>query len=170
MAICGISWGNARKEIKRACDENPEVSYLQVHQDWKDGFCQIWAVDDGVMVTRIDKEIDGLCLVICLLAGKRLLTWGYALEKDLQHLAKAYNCRKIKVIGRKGWERLLTPLGFKLQTIEMVKYVQQNENRYHYAGKQEQARSAYGRPLVWRRNEPRVDAASANTSQSTGYQ
>jgi hypothetical protein len=153
MAIRGVTWFEARKEIKRACNENPEVSYLKVCQDHKDGFCQIWGYEGCYLVTRVDKESDGRVFVICLLAGSKLFEWGYELEKELQRLAKAYNCPKIKVIGRKGWERLLTPLGFKVQSIEMVKYVEQNENRYHYPREQEQARSAYGSPLVWRRPE-----------------
>lgn len=150
MGIRRVSWGEARREIKRACDQNPEVSYLTVFKDWREGFCQIWKYGEGYFVTRVDKEIDGDCLVICLMGGKGLLTWGYALEKDLQELAKAYHCRKIKVSGRKGWEKLLAPLGFKLQTIDMVKYVEQDENDRIHEYANEQARSAYGRPLVWR--------------------
>jgi len=131
MGITRIGWYEARGQIKRACAENPEVSYLQAHLDWKDGKCQIWKYDELVFVTRIDNEVDGLCFVICLMAGINLLPGGYELEKDLQELAAAYNCRKIKIIGRKGWERLLTPLGYKLQSIEMVKYVKQNRYSNH---------------------------------------
>lgn len=150
MGICRVEWGEARREIKRACDKNPEVSYLTVFKDWREGFCQIWKYEDGYFVTRVDEGIDGKCLVICLMGGKRLLSWGAALEKELQELAKAYNCRKIKASGRKGWERLLAPLGYKLQTIDMVKYVKQDKDDRIHKYANEQARSAYGCPVVWR--------------------
>lgn len=148
MGIRRVTWGEARREIKRACDENPEVSYLTVFKDWREKFCQLWGFEDLYLVTRVDKEVDGDCLVVCLMAGKGLFATGHALERNLQKLAKIYDCKKIKVIGRKGWEKLLTPLGFKLQTIEMVKYVKQDENHRIYA--EESTRSAYGSPLVWR--------------------
>ena len=149
MGAFRVGWGEAREQIKRACKENPEVSYLQVFRDWRNDLCQLWRYDNLIFVTRVDKEIDGLCLVLCLMAGRDLFPGGYDLERELQVIAEAYNCQKIKVIGRKGWERLLTPLGYKLQTIEMVKYVKQNGYRYHYATKQ--TRSPYGSPVVWGR-------------------
>ena len=121
MGIRRVSWYEARNNIRRACRENPTVSYLKAYQDEKDGYCEFWEFGDCHFVTRIDANRDGRRLVVCLLAGDGLFEWGPELEKELEALAKKEGCTKIAVEGRKGWTKLLKPYGFKHETTTVVR-------------------------------------------------
>ena len=140
-----ITWGEARHEIKRAVAVNPEVSYLKVFSDWRAGFCEIWAYGELVIVTRVDTEIDGKTLVICLMAGKLDFSDGFNLEKHLERMRRAYGCEKIKVIGRKGWERILATEGYRVHEVTLVKQCKKLFKFIH-----QQAATYYGTPIAWR--------------------
>lgn len=116
-------WPWYRGSIKRAADENPEVSVDETARDLLSGHAQLWQLVGGVMVTRVDKYHDHKTLVVCLLSGYGLWTWGPALDQATQDVAKGWNCQKVKIIGRRAWEKLLKPYGYSFQTIEMVKEV-----------------------------------------------
>jgi hypothetical protein len=121
MGLRRVNWFDAREDIRKAVRENPSVSYLSAAKDANEGFCQIWAYGDCHFVTRVDANRDGRRLVVCLLGGKNLFEWCYELEKELYILAKQYQCNIISVEGRKGWERLMKPLGFVQESTTMVK-------------------------------------------------
>ena len=116
-------WPWYQGSIKRAADENPEVSAEWTLGDLLSGHAQLWQHAGGVMVTRADKYHDHKTLVVCLLSGHGLFEWGQVLDKETQDIARGWGCQKVKIIGRRAWEKLLRPYGYKFQTIEMVKEV-----------------------------------------------
>lgn len=114
-------WGWYRGSVKRAADENPEVSTEEVYRDLLNGMAQLWQLKGGVMCTRVDQYHDHKTLVVCLLSGYGLFTWGPELDKHTSDVAKGWGCQKIKITGRRAWEKLLKPYGYGFQTIDMVK-------------------------------------------------
>lgn len=146
MGIRRVDWFEARDDIRKAARENPSVSYLSAAKDAKEGFCQLWAYEDCHFATRVDANKDGRRLVVCLLGGDDLFGWGYELEKELDFLAKMYHCNIIAVEGRRGWERLLKPLGFRRETVTMVKRLFDV-----FRFRQAQTETQYSIPLKWGR-------------------
>jgi hypothetical protein len=145
MGIRRVDWKEARDNIRRAARENPSVSYLSTVVNHEDGYCQLWAYGDCHFVTRVDVNKDGRRLVVCLLGGENLFDWGYQLEKELSSLAKAYQCAKIAIEGRKGWEKLLKPLGFKQEVVTLVKELT-DRIRFNVTKNV----TSYGIPMRWR--------------------
>lgn len=147
MGIRRVGWKEARERVRKAAKENPSVSYLQAMVDEKDGFCQMWAHENCVFVTRVDRNKDGRRLVVCLLAGDDMFKWGGEIEETLNSLAKAHNCTKIAVEGRRGWEKVMKPMGFRFEAVTLVKDLREI---YRFTVK---TITEYSKMPDWRRHE-----------------
>ena len=116
-------WPWYEPTLKRATDENPEADITELKGKLLTGFAQLFQWADGLMVTQVDASPAGKTLTIAQLAGHGMNTWADTMEQHLCAIAKCFGCVRVKVIGRKGWERMGRKYGYQLQTLELVKNV-----------------------------------------------
>jgi hypothetical protein len=81
-----------------------------------EGTAQLWAVLDhyepiGAIVTRVDTEA-GRCL-IWKIAGERVREWAEMFVATVAAWARSLGCTAVYGIGRKGWTRIVEPMGFR---------------------------------------------------------
>lgn len=121
-------------QIEGALDADPELwqgafSKEMMLAGVEHGAAQVWAVGkDGavyfVMLTQIfNTPVDRVLQVVW--------AWGNGLKRALPQLdaevdrfAEKAGCQRIEVIGRKGFEKLLRPLGFQFQCATYSRDVQ----------------------------------------------
>jgi hypothetical protein len=80
-----------------------------------EGTAQLWAVIDryepiGAVVTRVDAE-TGRCL-LWQIAGSRVREWAALFVATVAEWARGLGCTVLYGCGRKGWARIVEPLGF----------------------------------------------------------
>lgn len=80
-----------------------------------DGRAQLWAVLDhyqpvGAVVTQI--KSDGRCLM-WQIAGERVREWAAVVVDTVAEWARSLGCHALYGCGRKGWARIVEPLGFE---------------------------------------------------------
>lgn len=62
---------------------------------------------EAAMVTEIADTIDGRVCVIVALGGENMGRW-IAMKSKIEDYARAENCTRMRLYGRKGWARVLT--------------------------------------------------------------
>lgn len=80
-----------------------------------DGGAQLWAILDryepiGAVVTQI--KPDGRCL-LWQIAGTRMREWANVLVAAVAAWACSVGCSALYGCGRKGWKRIVEPMGFE---------------------------------------------------------
>lgn len=80
-----------------------------------DGNAQLWAILDryepiGAVVTQI--KPDGRCL-LWQIAGARVREWAAMFVATVAGWAREQGCTALYGCGRKGWKRIVEPLGFE---------------------------------------------------------
>ena len=78
---------------------------------------QLWVVLvsgqlKAVCVTQIDQYKRGKVLSAPIIGGEDMDKWVEALDDTLTRYAKEQGCVLLSGGGRKGWERVLKPLGW----------------------------------------------------------
>lgn len=92
------------------------------------GTLQVWgvgAVDvEMVLFTQVARFAAGSSLQIIWGAGEAQLGKKIEILDDaLTYFAKTQECHRIEIIGRAGWEKLMSPLGFKKVAVVLSRNV-----------------------------------------------
>lgn len=75
---------------------------------------QLWAVLDGEKpIAAAITQIHGDRLLLWQIAGHRLSEWRVLFVWRVASWARAMGCKALYGAGRRGWKRVVEPLGFK---------------------------------------------------------
>lgn len=121
-------------QIEGALDAAPELwqgtfSKEMMLAGVEQGAAQIWAVGKGttvylVLLTQIFNTPVDRVLQVVWAWGNGLRAAMPQLDAELDRFAERSGCQRIEVIGRKGFERMLRPLGFGFQCATYSRDVQ----------------------------------------------
>lgn len=89
---------------------------------------QLWIVlDDGnpiaVTITQIEQWKRGKVLSAFVIGGDDMHKWLAQLDDVLTRYARSLGCDFITGEGRKGWERVLKPLGWQAPSVTYMKRI-----------------------------------------------
>lgn len=87
---------------------------------------QVWVVGDDnsfhlVVFTQVRDYPANSILFIMLMFGNKLSKSLPFLQAVLEDYADKTGCTMVEAVGRKGWERVLRPLGFECAQVVMLK-------------------------------------------------
>lgn len=107
--ICDF-WTYARPLIKAAMDRTELSSFTDLESDVLSGNQLLWLVWSGKIeaaVTTLLMKTDWkpVCIITAC-SGYQMDRWLPLLEK-IENYARAEGARAIRIVGRKGWERVL---------------------------------------------------------------
>lgn len=91
-------------------DDQPDARSLL-----QDGRAELWAVLDdaqpiGAAVTQVK---PGGRLLFWQIAGERVREWSALLIDAVEAWARSMGCTALYGVGRRGWARIVEPLGFE---------------------------------------------------------
>lgn len=90
---------------------------------------QVWGVGDEliemVLFTQLAHYATGSVLQVIWGAGEGKIyeKAGDAVDASLEYFAITQECKRIDIIGRGGWERILKPRGFKRAAVVLSRNV-----------------------------------------------
>jgi hypothetical protein len=103
-------WPHVRDKIRAAVERTGLSSFADIESDVLTGMQLCWIAWDGKEIlaaatTRLIKPYDKVCeLTAC--SGYQMAQW-LPLLRQIEAYARAEGCRKMRILGRKGWERVL---------------------------------------------------------------
>lgn len=100
-------WPHVKSLVKRAVDRGYS-DFDQIERDVQNANALLWVAWDGFEIlgagiTQITPNKD--CTIIAW-GGRQMWKWIH-LEQKVADYAKAEGCRRLLIIGRKGWQRML---------------------------------------------------------------
>lgn len=123
--------------IEKTLDKIPETWEDLTKDDIYQGVCygnlQMWAVGEPgvaemVLMTQIARYSAGSVLEIIWGAGEGKIfeKAGDSVDATMEYFAKTQHCKRIDVIGRGGWEKILMRRGFKRISVRISRNVIHN--------------------------------------------
>lgn len=95
--------------------------------DWADveaklesGLAQLWVTIEGVPINATVTRMDGSTIEVWLCGGRVLPDALHFLETILKAAGEA-GATDARIVGRKGWQRVLAPYGWRQVDDELVK-------------------------------------------------
>lgn len=86
--------------------------------------CRIWRCmggGEGIVITSLEQQPNGVNCIIWFLAGKNLIRWGSSLFEQLSHYAKAQGANSLIAHTRsEGLMRVFARAGFKQVSVKMA--------------------------------------------------
>lgn len=95
----------------------------------KQGVKQLWVTVDkednfkGVCISEIAKYPNYNVGVVNIATGNDLPLWIDKINVFEKWAFENCGCKKIEVYGRPGWKKMLEPLGFKYNHVQMDKFI-----------------------------------------------
>jgi hypothetical protein len=114
--------GSYRDEIARLLDKavaRGGNDWSEVHAQVGDGRAQLWLAVENRPVAALVTRIDGDTLEIWLAGGTILAALPYI--ETIIEASKQAGATNGRVVGRKGWRRVLQPYGWHMRGDELVK-------------------------------------------------
>ncbi len=99
-------WPFARPLIKRAIDRVGLTAFEDVEQPVLDGRALLWIAWDGKIEAAATTEIYHDALVVVACGGEDMDRWLHLL-KPIEEYGRKAGCKRSRIIGRKGWARVL---------------------------------------------------------------
>jgi hypothetical protein len=115
-------WPHVRDKIRAAVERTGLSSFADIESDVLGGASLVWIAWNGSEImaaatTQLVKPYDKVCeLTAC--SGYGLAQW-LPLFKQIEQYAKAEGCAKMRIFGRKGWERVLD--GYRVEHVVLEK-------------------------------------------------
>lgn len=119
-------WPTILPKIKGAIEsENGDYHPEEIKGWLKTGHCQLWLHNphgdiQSLCITMVDKTEKRKFATIILAAGKDSQEWAECV-KILEKWAIAEGCSHIEYVGRRGFEKLLKPMGWTGHRVIMKK-------------------------------------------------
>ena len=112
------AWPHFRAGIKVAIDRVGITPFESIERDVLNGHKLLWlAYEDPVIHAAAVTQIwDDVCEIVAC-AGKDLKKFIPRI-KDLEDYARSENCRAMRLVGRKGWTRVLKQYDTKAIILE----------------------------------------------------
>lgn len=105
-----IDWTQAERQLAPAIDLYGESTFPAVRQLVEAGEAHMWQTPRASAVSETVKSFH-----IWLGGGSR--AGLLEMEQSAHAHAKAWGCDRMTIIGRKGWERVMAPLGYRPVTL-----------------------------------------------------
>lgn len=119
--VAGV-WPHARAMVKRAIDRTALCNFDHVEREVLSGLQQLWLGWDGTAikvaaVTQLVMLGDHKICVLVACGGSGRQEW-LPLIAGLEQFARNEGCRAMRIIGRKGWSRVLEDYPVKYVVME----------------------------------------------------
>jgi hypothetical protein len=115
-------WPHVRDKIRAAVERTGLSSFADIESDVLTGMQLCWIAWNGreimaAATTQLVKPYDKVCVVTAC-SGYEREQW-LPLFKQIEVYAKAEGCMKMRLFGRKGWERVLD--GYRVEHVVLEK-------------------------------------------------
>ncbi len=93
--------------VRRAIDKVGFDSFDHIESDVLIGGSLVWLAWDGenILAVAVTQVTGDICTIVAC-GGRGLKLW-YGLISKLEEFARAEKCTRMRIIGRKGWARVL---------------------------------------------------------------
>jgi hypothetical protein len=91
----------------------PDIAWMH-----DNGKCQVWADDDGIIVTEVHEYPRIKVLHFWLAAGKKEAV--ICLSHRAMEWGRKIGCRKATLAGRKGWLKVLADEGWRASKLTLL--------------------------------------------------
>lgn len=100
-------WPHFKERIYRAINKVDLIDPAVIERDVLSGRSLLWLAYDGLIVhsAAVTELHDGICEIVA--CGGENLSQFLPLIADLEQYARDEKCRAVRIIGRKGWMRVL---------------------------------------------------------------
>ncbi len=116
-------WPQARELIRAAIEETDLSDFSDIEREVLSGDQLLWlAISDHIeaaAVTHLIKTRCKLILIVTACAGSQRERW-LSLRARVESYAKAEGCSRIRLYGRRGWERVLKDYRVEYTIMEKV--------------------------------------------------
>ncbi len=111
----GLIWPRVAQRLQCAISRTGLSAFADVERDIRQGRALLWlalsrdegeVAIDAVATTRIEQTDAGKVCVIVACEGRRRHRW-LPLIGGIEAYAKAEGCQRVRIFGRKGWQRVL---------------------------------------------------------------
>ena len=118
-----LYWPQVRDLIKKAMDRGIG-GFDDIEWDILHDRATLWAVFDGDLikataVTQLTEKDDKTNCTIVACGGRDLNEWGHFIS-GLEDYARKEGCAVMRIIGRRGWQRVLKDYRVRSVTLEKV--------------------------------------------------
>jgi hypothetical protein len=108
--VAGV-WPHARALVKSAIDRTDLCNFCDVEREVLGGLQQLWLAWNGTAieaaaVTQLVLIGDRKVCIIVACGGQGCKRW-LPLIAGIEQFARNEGCRAVRIIGRKGWQRIL---------------------------------------------------------------
>jgi hypothetical protein len=115
-------WPHVRDKIRAAMERTELSSFADIEADVLTGMQLVWIAWNGreimaAATTQLVKPRDKVC-VLTACSGYDREQW-LPLFEQIEQYAKAEGCTKMRIFGRKGWERVLD--GYRIEHVVLEK-------------------------------------------------
>ncbi len=100
-------WPTVAPLIRRAIDKTGYTDFDYIERDILIGGSLVWLAWDGekILAAAVTQLTGDVCTIVAC-GGHGLREWRGLIEK-LEDYARAEDCARMRIIGRKGWARVL---------------------------------------------------------------
>jgi hypothetical protein len=126
-------WPLVKGHVQKALERNHEGRTLMNQEHVKElcvkGLKQLWVISDdqenvkGVCISEIVKYPNYNVGIVNIATGNDLPLWVDKIKDFEQWAFHNCGCKKIEVYGRPGWKKMLEPLGFHFNHVQMDKFI-----------------------------------------------
>jgi hypothetical protein len=112
------AWPNFRELIRKAIDKVGISDFKNIEKEVLEKRSLLWLAYDGerVHAAAVTMLIDNVCEIVA--CGGNNLSQFLPLIENIEQFARYENCRSMRIIGRKGWLRVLKKYKQKAIIIE----------------------------------------------------
>jgi len=126
-------WPLVKEKVQAALERNHEGKTLMddhhVKEMCKAGLKQLWVTVDqddnfkGVCISEIVQYPNYNVGVVNIATGTDLPLWVNKIKEFEKWAFEKADCKKLEVYGRPGWKKMLEPLGFHFNHVQMDKFI-----------------------------------------------
>jgi len=100
-------WHEAELLIRKAMERGDLGKFSEVERMLKEGNALLWISADGVAVTHLEIVESGKVCTIVACGGLGIVR-GISAIHDIENYAREMGCKSVRIMGRKGWAKVLT--------------------------------------------------------------
>lgn len=103
----GKMWPLVKDLIRSAIEKTGLSRFENIERDILNGGQLLWIVWNGSKIeAAASTAIEGDALVIVACGGSQLENW-IGVTAKIEEYAKSIGCQRVRIYGRKGWEKVL---------------------------------------------------------------
>lgn len=122
-----LYWPQIRPMLEATIAEYPYDTVDSLFQQAMEGRIQVWLVANPevslVLFSSIETYVTGCVFRIGWAFGKLDRSIGPAVDAAMDNFAAMHGCKRIDVVGREGWEKILRPWKFKRISVTLSRPV-----------------------------------------------